>query len=110
MFWSDREESFLIFPRTPSWSGLAVNVYIRCKHRYLGEVESVVCIMEVYLGISVLNVYYPQEGFPDGKGDVADKDSSKVEKYERPDAAALDRLRHHGITLLVAGLPKLTTL
>ena len=71
MFWSDREKSFLIFPRAPSWRGLAVNVYIRCKHRYRGEVESVGCIMEEYLGVSVLNVYYPQEGFPDGKRNVA---------------------------------------
>lgn len=96
MFWSDREESFLFFPRTPDWSGLAVNVYIRCKHRYRGEVESVIRIMEEYLNVSVLNVYYPQEGFSDGKGDVANQYPSKVEKYERPDAAALDCLRRPG--------------
>ena len=109
MFWSDREESFLVFPRTPDWSGLAVNVYIRCKHRYRGEVESMIRIMEEYLNVSVLNVYYPQEGFSDGNGDVANQYPSKVEKYERPDAAALDCLRRQEVTLLVTGLPKLTT-
>jgi len=69
----DGEQCFLVFTRAPSWSRLAVNVYVRCEYRYRGEVESVIRILKEDFDISVFNVYYPQEGFSRGRGsDVAD--------------------------------------
>ena len=73
MLRSDREQCFLVFPRAPSWGRLAVNIYVRCKYRYRGEVESVIRILKEHFDISVFDVYYPQKGFSRGRGgDVAD--------------------------------------
>jgi hypothetical protein len=70
---SDGEQGFFILPRAPSWSRLAVDVYVRCKYRYRGKVESVIRILEEDFDISVFNVYHPQERFSRGRGsDVAD--------------------------------------
>ena len=93
MLRSDGEQGFLLFPRAPSRGRLAVDVYVCCKHRYKGKLESVIRILEEDFYIPVLNVYYSQEGFSRGRGsDVADQYSAKVEEYKRTDTAALDRL------------------
>lgn len=69
---SDGEQGFFVFPRAPSWSRLAVNVYVRRKYRYRGEVKSVTRILKEDFDVSVFNVYYPQERFSRGRGsDVA---------------------------------------
>ena len=55
MLWSDRKQSFFVFPGAPSRSRFAVNVYVRGEYRYRWELESVVRIREEDFNISVLN-------------------------------------------------------
>ena len=76
-----------------------MNIDVRCEHRNRWEVESMIRILEGHFDISAFNVYHPQEGFSGRRvGDVTNQYSTKVEEYERTDAAALDCLYHQEVS------------
>ena len=97
MFGSDGKQGFLLFTGAPGRSGFAVDVYVHSEDRcrYLRKVESVNRVLERDFDISVLNLYYPQEGFSAGSGgDMTHQYPAKVEEYKRTNTAALDGLYH----------------
>lgn len=112
MLRSHGKQRFLLFARAPGWRRLAVNVYVRGEHRrrYWWKVESVNGFLERDLDVSILDLYYPQEGLSFGSGsDVTNQYPAKVEEYKRTNAAALDGLLHHQVVVvLTIEAPKLT--